>query len=186
MAKSTNNLVWIDLEMTGLDPDNDKILEIATIITDGDLNVIAEGPCLVIHESDEVLDNMGEWCVKQHGKSGLTQRVKDSNISLEEAEEETLSFIRKYTVKGKNPLCGNSVGQDQKFLEKHMPRITKHLHYRIVDVSSFKEMLKRWYDGTSTTYLKSNTHRALDDIKESIEELKFYREGFFIDSAENQ
>lgn len=174
-------LVWIDLEMTGLDPENDHIIEIASLITDGDLNIIAEGPEIVIHQSDEVLAGMNEWCVKQHGESGLTEKVRASEISLKEAEKLTQKFIRKYTGRTKVPLCGNSIGQDKMFLMKYMPLIIKQLHYRMVDVSSVKEMAHRWYPGLPK-FPKAVTHRALDDIRESVAELKYYREKLFVDS----
>ncbi|MFA5998486.1 MAG: oligoribonuclease [Candidatus Babeliales bacterium] len=177
MKKSNNYLVWIDLEMTGLDYNNDVILEIATIITDNDLNVIATGPDLVIKQSNEVLERMNAWCVEQHGKTGLTQKVKDSTITLEQAEEETLNFLEMYCEKGSSPLCGNTVWFDKIFLKKEMPLLVDFLHYRVVDVTAFKIMLSRWA-GKKIEYKKVNSHRALDDIKESIEELKFYRANF--------
>ena len=167
--------------MTGLEPETDHIIEIASLITDGDLNIIEEGPELVIHQPDEILDTMNEWCVKQHGESGLTQRVRDSKISLQEAEELTLKFIKKHTGRTKVPLCGNSIGQDRMFLLKYMPKITDQLHYRMVDVSSIKELAHRWYPGMSK-FFKKATHRAMDDIRESVAELKYYREQVFRDS----
>lgn len=178
MDKS-KRLVWIDLEMTGLDPETDHIIEIASLITDGDLNIIAEGPEIVIHQPDEVLNGMNEWCIKQHGESGLTQKVRESKISLKEAEKLTLKFIRKYTGRTKVPLCGNSIGQDKMFLMKYMPLIIKQLHYRMVDVSSIKEMAHRWYPSFDK-FPKAVTHRAMDDIKESVGELKYYREKLFV------
>ena len=171
-------LVWIDLEMTGLDPETDHIIEIASLITDAELNIIEEGPELIIHQSDEILDGMNEWCVKQHGESGLTQKVRDSKISLKQAEEMTLKFIKKHTGRTKVPLCGNSIGQDRMFLLKYMPLITNQLHYRIVDVSSIKELAHRWYPDFEKFY-KRATHRALDDIRESVAELKYYRQALF-------
>jgi oligoribonuclease len=177
---SKNPLVWIDLEMTGLDPETDHILEIATLITDGDLNIIEEGPEIVIHQPDAIVDGMNEWCVKQHGESGLTERVKNSTISLQEAEEETLKFIKKHTGRTKVPLCGNSIGQDRMFLLRYMPKITDQLHYRTVDVSSIKELAHRWYPSFKT-FRKKATHRAMDDIRESLAELKHYREVLFKD-----
>ena len=175
-----NLLVWIDLEMTGLDPETDHIIEIASLITDGDLNIIAEGPEIVIHQSDEVLAGMNEWCVKQHGESGLTDKVRASEISLKEAEKLTQKFIRKHTGRTKVPLCGNSIGQDKMFLIKYMPLVIKQLHYRMVDVSSIKEMAHRWYP-TLPRFSKAVTHRAMDDIRESVGELKYYREKLFVD-----
>lgn len=179
-GKSNLNLVWIDCEMTGLDPQNDHILEIAVIITDKDLNVLAEGPNLVIHQSDEVLSGMGVWCVQTHGESGLTEKVKNSTLTLEECEKQVLEFVQEWTKKGKNCLAGNSIGQDAKFLEKHMPNLMDHLHYRIVDVSTVKELVKRWYPGDfSRKPSKKLAHRALDDILESIDELRYWREVVF-------
>ncbi|NQZ56700.1 MAG: oligoribonuclease [Lentisphaeraceae bacterium] len=178
-------LVWLDLEMTGLCPEKDCILEIATIITDGDLNIIAEGPEIVVHQPEEELAKMNAWCVKQHGASGLTEKVRQSEISLAEAEKQTVKFIKKHTGRTKVPLCGNSIGQDRMFLLRYMPRITNQLHYRMVDVSSIKEMAKRWYPGF-TQYEKKATHRAMDDIRESIAELKHYRELLFVDKLASQ
>lgn len=178
MDKS-KRLVWIDLEMTGLDPETDHIIEIASLVTDGDLNIIAEGPEIVIHQPEEVLAGMNEWCVKQHGESGLTQKVRESEVSLKEAEKLTLKFIRKYTGRTKVPLCGNSIGQDKIFLTKYMPLIIKQLHYRMVDVSSIKEMAHRWYPNFEK-FPKAVTHRAMDDIKESVGELRYYREKLFV------
>jgi len=173
-------LVWVDCEMTGLDPNIDTLLEVAVIVTDGDLNIVAEGPNIVIHQPDEVLTSMNEWCIEQHGKSGLTQRVKDSTISLAEAEDQIVSFVKKWTPEKKCPLAGNSVGQDAKFLVKYMPKVMNHLHYRIVDVSTIKELSRRWYpDELEKAPKKKMTHRALDDIKESIEELAYYRNSVF-------
>jgi oligoribonuclease len=172
-------LVWIDLEMTGLDPETDHILEIATIVTDGELNILALGPELVIHQSEEVLSSMNEWCIKQHGESGLTEKVRNSQVSLKEAEKLTLKFIRKLTGRAKVPLCGNSIGQDRMFLIKYMPKVIQHLHYRLVDVSTIKELSSRWYPNLPR-FAKKTTHRALEDIQESIGELKYYREKLFI------
>lgn len=181
MAKSPQNLVWMDLEMTGLDHKNDTILEMATLITDKDLNIIAEGPELVIHHSQEQLDNMNAWCRKHHGDSGLSARVLASEVTLEAAMTETLEFIKKYTLKNKAPLCGNSIGQDKAFLYEYMPEILDWLHYRVIDVSTIKELACRWYTKEQYDFAKKNSHRALDDIKESIDELKFYKEKLFID-----
>lgn len=182
--KSSNNLVWMDLEMTGLDPVKDKIIEIATLVTDSELNIIAKGPCLIVHQSDEVMNNMNDWCIKHHGQSGLTQAVKDSKVSQEEACQQTRDFILEFCEKGRAPLCGNSIGQDRMFLMNHMPEIIDVLHYRVVDVSSMKELFNRWYGQKKSYFTKKTTHRALDDIIESIEELKFYREKFLIPKDE--
>ena len=170
----------MDLEMSGLDPLNDRILEMATLITDSELNIIAEGPCLIVHQPDDVLEGMNDWCIKHHGESGLTQAVRDSKISEAEACRLTREFILKYCEKGKAPLCGNSIGQDRMFLLHHMPDIVNVLHYRVIDVSSFKELFNRWYGMKHTKFPKATAHRALDDILESIGELKFYREKFLV------
>ena len=171
---NSNYLVWMDLEMTGLDPETDTIIEMATIITDGDLNIIAEGPNLIIHQPDEVMNQMNDWCKKYHGASGLTDRVKASNISLQQAEQQTLDFIRKHVAEGVAPLCGNSIHQDRRFLVKYMPRLESWLHYRNVDVSTVKELVRRWYPNQDG-WKKKEAHLALADIQESIEELKHYR-----------
>jgi len=166
--------------MSGLDLSKDHLLEIAVIVTDKDLNVLAEGPNLVIHQSDEVLDSMNEWCVEHHGESGLTDKVKKSTLSLKDCEDQVLKFVQEWTPKGKCPLAGNSVGQDGRFLQKYMPNFMEHLHYRIVDVSTVKELVKRWYPGDfSQKPKKKLAHRALDDILESIDELKYYRQEVF-------
>lgn len=175
---NNNRLIWIDLEMTGLDPLEDKILEIATLITDDNLNIIAEGPNLVIHQSDEVLTKMNEWCQIQHAKSGLIDAVKNSTISQEEAEQQTLEFLQQYCQENSTALCGNSVWQDKIFINQHMPRLGKFFHYRILDVSSIKLVINRWTKEYKL-FKKSDCHRAMDDIKESIGELKFYKENFF-------
>jgi len=175
------NLVWLDLEMTGLIIATDVILEIATVITDGNLNVIAEGPSLVIHQPEEKLIAMGKWCQDHHGKTGLIQAVSDSTITLQQAEEQTLAFIKQHCPPGTGVLSGNTVWQDRVFLDKYMPSISNYLHYRIIDVSSIKELAKRWYpDNKNIEFKKSDRHRALSDVYESIEELKHYRRSFFV------
>ena len=179
MARS-DNLVWMDLEMTGLDPDRDGIIEIATIITGADLQVLAEGPSLVIHQSDELLDTMDEWNTTHHGESGLTERVRQSDLSVRDAEERTLDFIKMYTEQNSSPLCGNTIGQDRRFLYKYMPELSSWLHYRNVDVSSIKELVKRWYPEEMHAAVKASSHRALDDIRGSIEELRWYRDVIFV------
>lgn len=179
MAAPTAPLVWIDLEMSGLDPSQHHILEVAVILTDGDLEIIAEGPDLIVHQPDEVLDAMDTWCTEHHGASGLTQGVRDSKISVAEAEAQTLAFIAEHCPAGQSPLCGNSIGQDRRFLAAYMPELEGHLHYRNIDVSSIKELARRWYPSVSAPP-KRETHRALDDIRESIEELRFYREQLFV------
>jgi len=183
-----NNLIWIDLEMTGLYPEKDCIIEIATIITDKNLGIIAIGPSLAIHKEDAILSSMGDWCTKQHGKSGLTERVRQSSISCAQAEQQTLEFIRQYVPSGASPMCGNSIGQDRRFLVNEMPKLEAYFHYRNYDVSAVKEMLKRWspkaYSGNSQgvpKFEKSGKHLALDDIKDSINEMIHYRTYFFKD-----
>ncbi|XP_067827128.1 small fragment nuclease isoform X2 [Heptranchias perlo] len=173
MAK---RMIWVDLEMTGLDIEKDKIIEMACIITDSDLNILAEGPHLIINQPNELLDGMSDWCTEHHGNSGLTQAVRNSKISLQQAEYEFLSFVRQHTPPGLCPLAGNSVHADKKFLDKYMPQFMRHLHYRIIDVSTIKELCRRWYpDEYEDAPKKKASHRALDDIQESIKELQFYR-----------
>ena len=175
------NLIWIDLEMTGLDPVNDKIIEIATIVTDADLNILAEGPSIVIHQPDDVMDNMNEWCVKQHGQSGLTQRVKDSRVSMAEAEQQTLEFLRQYVPAGKSPMCGNSICQDRRFLAVEMLELESYFHYRNLDVSTLKELARRWKPEIMKGFSKKGSHLAMDDIKDSIAELQHYRKCFIVE-----
>jgi oligoribonuclease len=175
------NLIWVDLEMSSLDVTKGHILEMACIITDDELNIIGEAPDLVIHQPDTVLEAMDDWCIEHHGKSGLIREVKESSITTKQAEQIMLDFVRKYTPPAKCPLAGNTVYVDKKFLEKYMPRFVAHLHYRIVDVSSLKELCRRWYPDIFVSYpLKKASHRSLADIKESIEELKYYRQHIFV------
>ena len=173
-----SNLIWIDMEMTGLDPNTCVVLEIATIVTDAQLNVLAEGPVLAIHQSDEVLANMNEWCIDVHGKTGLTQRCRDSKISAIDAQAQTIAFLSQWVPAGKSPLCGNSICQDRRFLYRYMPQLESWLHYRNLDVSSVKELAKRWHPEIYNGFSKKNTHNALDDIRESIDELKYFRRTF--------
>ncbi|WP_438864040.1 oligoribonuclease [Neptunicella sp.] len=179
MTLSKTNLVWIDLEMTGLDPDSDKILEIATIVTDSELNVLAEGPVLAIHQPDNVLDGMDEWCTTTHGNSGLTQRCKDSQVDEDQAVRQTIQFLEKYVGKGDSPLCGNSIGQDRRFMFRHMPTLEAYFHYRSIDVSTIKELVRRWQPELLDGFSKKGVHLALDDIRESIAELAYYRQHVF-------
>lgn len=179
MSLSETNLIWLDLEMTGLDPEQDVILEIASIVTDSHLNVLAEGPVFAIHQSDDVLNNMNQWCIDTHGASGLTQRCRESNTALLDAEAATIAFLEKYVPAGVSPMCGNSIGQDRRFINKYMPNFEHYFHYRNLDVSTIKELARRWKPEVLTKVDKKGVHLALDDIRESIEELKVYREHFF-------
>ena len=172
------NLIWIDLEMTGLDTDRDHIIEIATIVTDSNLNTLAEGPVFAVHWDDAVLAGMDEWNTRQHGQSGLTQRVRDSVVDLAEAEAQTIEFLRQYVGTGKSPMCGNSICQDRRFLAREMPALERFFHYRNLDVSTLKELMKRWRPDLASGFKKGATHLALDDIRESIGELRYYREHF--------
>jgi oligoribonuclease len=173
------SLVWMDMEMTGLDPEKDLIIEIATVITDSSLKIIAEGPSLAVHQPDQVLDTMDPWCRDHHGASGLTQRVRDSKISVKEAQDQTLVFIQRFCPEKATPLCGSSIHQDRRFLVRYMPRIHEYLHYRMIDVSSVKELVSRWYPFGPRRPAKAKNHLAMEDIKESIAELAFYREHYF-------
>lgn len=177
----TSPLIWIDLEMTGLDPATDTIIEIATIVTDGDLNTIAEGPVFAIHHPASVLEAMDAWNTTHHTASGLVKRIQESSVDMQRAEQETLAFLQQHTEHRGSPLCGNSIGQDRRFLRKYMPTLHKHFHYRSVDVSSIKELVKRWYPPRFQAPAKKEAHLALDDIRESIEELRHYRSAVFID-----
>ncbi len=179
MAKA-GKLVWIDLEMTGLDPRRERIIEIATLVTDSELEILEEGPDLVIHQPDEVLDGMDQWNRKHHGKSGLIERVRRSSVSEGEAQQATLEFVSPHCARKKAPLAGNSVHHDRRFLSRYMPELESYLHYRIIDVSSVKELVRRWYPQQfRQAPPKSKSHRAMDDIRESIEELKHYRRTVF-------
>jgi oligoribonuclease len=173
-----DNLIWIDLEMTGLYPNDDVIIEIATIVTDSQLNILAEGPMLAIHQSDERLAAMDEWNTRQHGQSGLTERVRNSRISEKEAEQQTITFLEKWVPTGKSPMAGNSICQDRRFLANYMPALEKYFHYRNLDVSSIKELARRWKPEALEGFSKSGAHLALDDVRDSIEELKHYRKTF--------
>lgn len=180
MAKSADNLIWIDLEMTGLNPEKDRIIEMATIVTDSQLNVIAEGPVFAIHQADDLLNSMDSWNTNQHNSSGLVTRVKASTVIESDAENATLEFLRLYVPAGKSPMCGNTVYQDRRFLTRYMPELEKYFHYRLLDVSTLKELAMRWAPRIYSGLVKESKHLALDDIRESIEELKYYREKLFI------
>lgn len=175
MALNPRHLIWIDLEMTGLDPDQDRIIEIATLVSDEELNLVAEGPVIAVHQPDAVLARMDDWNVRTHGASGLTQRVRDSRIPEGEAERLTLAFLRAHVPPGVSPICGNSICQDRRFLARHMPELERFFHYRNLDVSTLKELAVRWYPDLPK-FPKKESHQALDDIRESLEELRFYRE----------
>lgn len=177
--KPKKNLIWIDLEMTGLDTQKDEIIEIATLVTDDNLNILAEGPVLAIKVPDIVLNGMDEWCTKQHGQSGLTDRVRRSKITLAEAEAQTLDFLKKWVDAGISPMCGNSICQDRRFLARQMPELERYFHYRNLDVSTVKELCYRWRHDLVGGYQKGGSHLALDDIRDSVRELRYYREHFF-------
>jgi oligoribonuclease len=177
---SNEHLIWIDLEMTGLDPDADSIIEIATLVTDKELRLVAEGPELAIHQPDEVLARMDEWNQRQHGGSGLLQRVRDSRVSVPEAQQRTLDFLAQHVPARTSPMCGNSICQDRRFLARSMPELERHFHYRNLDVSTLKELAARWYPSVKSSFTKAAAHRALADIHESIAELRHYRATMFV------
>ena len=179
MPQDANNLIWIDLEMTGLDTTTDLIIEIATIITDGQLNILAEGPVLAIHQSDEVLNAMDEWNTRQHGGSGLTERVRNSTLDERAAERQTIDFLAQYVPENTSPMCGNSICQDRRFMARCMPELERYFHYRNLDVSTIKELANRWAPVVAKGFKKGSTHLALDDTRDSIRELVYYREYFF-------
>ena len=178
MAMADTNLIWIDLEMTGLDPQRDQIIEIATVVTDANLAVIAQGPVIAIHQPESILRAMDEWNTSHHRDSGLTERVNQSNISATDAEQETLEFLRRHVPPGKSPMCGNSICQDRRFMARLMPELEAFFHYRNLDVSTLKELARLWKSELVDGFSKKGAHLALDDILESIDELKYYREHF--------
>jgi len=178
MTKNNNNLVWLDMEMTGLDPVNDKIIEIAVIVTDPNLEILSEAPVFVIKQDELLLQNMDAWNTNTHSKSGLIEKVKHSTTTEKDAEDQLINFLRPYVDKNKSPMCGNTICQDRRFMATYMPKLEAYFHYRNLDVSVFKELAKRWRPELIGKFKKSAKHEALADIKESIEELKFYREHF--------
>ncbi|ATQ85525.1 oligoribonuclease [Streptomyces cinereus] len=179
MAVDKKHLIWIDLEMTGLDTLNDTIIEIATIVTDSELNILAEGPVFAIHTPDIVLNSMDDWNTRQHGQSGLIDRIRRSNVTMAQAESETIAFLSKYVESGRSPMCGNSICQDRRFLARQMPTLERFFHYRNLDVSTVKELAYRWRPDILSSFEKKGNHLALDDIRDSIRELRHYKEHFF-------
>ena len=177
-VRNDMNLVWVDMEMTGLDPDNDRIIEVAVVVTDAELNVIAEGPVFAIHQSDETLDKMDNWNKGTHGKSGLIDRVKASTVSEADAEAQLIAWLKQYVPANKSPMCGNSICQDRRFMARGMPKLEAFFHYRNLDVSTLKEQCRRWKPELASGFKKHQKHTALADIMESVEELKYYREHF--------
>lgn len=180
LPRDDSRLLWVDMEMTGLNPMTDRIIEVAIVVTDSQLNVLAEGPVLAIHQSDEVLAGMDAWNTNTHGRSGLTQRVRESTISEEQGEQLLLDFLAQYIGPNKSPMCGNSICQDRRFMARYMPRLEAYFHYRNLDVSTLKELCKRWNPSTARKFVKKTKHTALSDIHESIDELRFYREHFIV------
>ncbi len=176
MSIDANNLIWIDLEMTGLDPMTDRIIEVATIVTNKHLEEVAVGPVIAVHQPASLITGMDEWNTNQHGKSGLIERVRKSTINEEQAEKATIEFLQKYVPSNTSPMCGNSICQDRRFLARSMPELEKYFHYRNLDVSSLKELANRWYPKIAKGYSKESKHLALDDIRDSIDELKYYRQ----------
>ncbi len=178
MPVNENNLIWIDLEMTGLDPERDRIIEIASLVTDANLNILAEGPVLAIHQSQAQMDLMDDWNVRTHTASGLVARVKASTLTEDDAVAQTLAFLQQWVPAGKSPICGNSIGQDRRFLFRYMPLLESYFHYRYLDVSTLKELARRWKPEILEGLTKKGSHQALDDIRESVAELAYYREHF--------
>jgi oligoribonuclease len=175
---TANNLFWVDLEMTGLDPEKDRIIEMATIVTDSELNIVAEGPVFAINQPDELLDQMDKWNTTHHNNSGLVKRVQESGVTEKMAEQATLEFVKRFVREGKSPMCGNSVWQDRRFLARYMPELESYFHYRLIDVSTLKELALRWAPKIYNEVQKESRHLALDDIRESIEELRYYKQRF--------
>lgn len=178
MALNENRLIWLDMEMTGLDPEKERIIEVAVVVTEPDLTVVAQGPVLVVHQSDELLGAMDNWNKSTHGKSGLIDKVKASTTSEADAEDQLLAFLAQHVPAGKSPMCGNTIGQDRRFMVRYMPRLEAFFHYRNLDVSTLKELARRWKPEVYKGFDKKSQHEALADIYESIDELKYYRENF--------
>jgi oligoribonuclease len=178
MTNQNLNLIWIDLEMTGLDPQKERIIEIATVVTDSELNVLAEGPSIAINQSNQLIQAMDHWNTNQHGKSGLTERVLNSTVTEAQAESATLEFLKQWVPEGMSPMCGNSIGQDRRFLVRYMPELANYFHYRNLDVSTLKELVKRWKPELINGFNKKGSHLAMDDVYDSIEELAYYRKVF--------
>ena len=178
MSDKAQNLIWIDLEMTGLRPESDRIIEIATVVTDADLNLLAEGPVLAVNQPEACLEAMDEWNTRQHHGSGLVKRVRESTVSEAQAEQQTLAFLRQWVPEGVSPMCGNSICQDRRFLYNYMPALERYFHYRNLDVSTLKELAKRWAPQVAAGFSKQSSHLALDDIRDSIDELRHYRQHF--------
>ena len=178
MSNQNHNLIWIDLEMTGLDPQKERIIEIATVVTDSELNVLAEGPSIAINQSNELIQAMDQWNTNQHGKSGLTERVLNSTVTEAQAESAMLEFLKQWVPEGMSPMCGNSIGQDRRFLVRYMPELANYFHYRNLDVSTLKELVKRWKPELMNGFNKKGSHLAMDDIHDSIAELAYYRKVF--------
>jgi oligoribonuclease len=178
MTNQNLNLIWIDLEMTGLDPLQERIIEIATVVTDSELNVLAEGPSIAINQSDQLLQAMDEWNTNQHGKSGLTERVRKSRVTEAQVEAVIIDFLKQWVPQGVSPMCGNSIGQDRRFLVRYMPELADYFHYRNLDVSTLKELVKRWRPELINGFNKKGSHLAMDDVYDSIEELAYYRQMF--------
>ena len=176
--QNKNNLIWVDLEMTGLEPDRDVVIEIATIVTDSDLNTLAEGPVIALHQADDILNNMDEWNTSHHNSSGLVARVKASQYNEQSATDEIIAFLKEWVPAGASPMCGNTICQDRRFLARHMPQLEEFFHYRNLDVSTLKILMQLWRPELNAGFTKSATHLALDDIRESIEEMRYYREHF--------
>ena len=183
MQPSRENLIWIDLEMTGLSPESDVIIEVATVVTNAQLDVLAEGPVIAVHQDDAVLAGMDDWNTRQHGQSGLVDRVRASTVGHAAAEERTIAFLAQWVPHGASPMCGNSICQDRRFLARHMPRLERYFHYRNLDVSTLKELARRWAPQVSARFTKEPAHRALADIHDSIRELAFYRDNLLLPEA---